>query len=39
MNTTEGSERPSRLNWITGLLVLGIFYTGALLAVKQFLLS
>jgi hypothetical protein len=39
MNTIEGSERPSRLNLFTGFLVLGMFYTGALLAVKQFLLS
>lgn len=39
MNTTEVAERPSRLNFLTGLLVLGTFYTGTLLAVKQLFLS
>ena len=39
MNTNEALERPSRLNFLTGLLVLGTFYMGTLLAVKQLFLS
>ena len=39
MNTIEASERPSRLNLLTGLFVLGTFYMGTLLAVKQLFLS